>query len=59
MFLKILDFFNSKIDFLCIDVEGHELDVIKGLNLNKYRPSVIVVEYLNKNLKKLRLKILV
>ena len=49
-------FFNSKIDFLCIDVEGHELDVIKGLNLNKYRPNVIVVEYLNKNLKKIEIK---
>ena len=30
--------------------------MIKGLNLNKYRPSVIVVEYLNKNLKKIEIK---
>ncbi len=32
------------IDFLKIDVEGWELEVLKGLDLGKYRPTVIVVE---------------
>ncbi len=31
-------------DFLNIDVEGHEFDVLKGLNLNKFRPKLIAVE---------------
>ena len=31
-------------DFLNIDVEGHEFDVLKGLNLNKYRPKLISIE---------------
>jgi FkbM family methyltransferase len=29
---------------LCIDVEGMELQVLKGLNLRKHRPWVVVVE---------------
>ena len=36
---------NSKqIDFLSLDVEGYELNVLKGLNLEKYRPTYILVE---------------
>ncbi|MBI4245098.1 MAG: FkbM family methyltransferase, partial [Planctomycetes bacterium] len=42
-----------KIDFLSIDVEGTELDVLRGLNLGKYRPRLILLEdrlvYLNKH----------
>lgn len=34
----------GEIDFLNIDVEGHDLQVIKGLDLNKYRPKLIVIE---------------
>lgn len=33
-----------KIDFFSLDVEGCELDVLKGLNLKKYRPTYILVE---------------
>ena len=33
-----------KIDFLSIDVEGAELDVLRGLNLSKFRPKVILAE---------------
>ncbi|MEM8863600.1 MAG: FkbM family methyltransferase, partial [Chloroflexota bacterium] len=33
-----------KIDFLSLDVEGYELQVLKGLNLTKYRPIYILVE---------------
>ncbi len=37
----------KKIDVLSIDVEGYELKVLKGLNFEKYRPDVIIVEYLD------------
>jgi FkbM family methyltransferase len=33
-----------RIDFFSLDVEGAELDVLKGLNLEKYRPAYILVE---------------
>ena len=49
-------FKGSKIDFLCIDVEGHELEVIKGFDLSIYRPKVIIIEYLDKSLKKIEIK---
>ena len=32
------------IDFFSLDVEGYELNVLKGLNLSKYRPRYILVE---------------
>ncbi len=34
----------KQIDFLTIDVEGLDLEVLKGNNWNKYRPSIICVE---------------
>tara|TARA_B100001250_G_C19772308_1_gene777754 strand:- start:828 stop:1577 length:750 start_codon:yes stop_codon:yes gene_type:complete len=46
-------FKNEKIDLLSIDVEGHELEVIKSLNLKKYTPRMIVVEFIESNLKNL------
>ena len=49
-------FKNKKIDFVSIDVEGHELEVIKGFNLKKYKPSIIVIEFLDKSLKKIEIK---
>ena len=47
---------NSKFNFLTIDVEGHELDVIKGFDLKKYEPEVIVIEHLDLSTKKLEIK---
>ena len=47
---------NNKIDLLTIDVEGHELNVLNGLNFNIYSPKVIVVEFLDLNVKKLEIK---
>ena len=32
------------IDFMSLDVEGYELNVLKGLNLEKYRPEYMLVE---------------
>jgi hypothetical protein len=34
----------GRIDFLKIDVEGMEPDVLTGLDITKFRPSVIVLE---------------
>ena len=33
-----------QVDFLKIDVEGHELAVIKGADWNRWRPRIVVVE---------------
>ena len=44
---KVLD-----LDFLSIDVEGHELNVIKGLDLEKYPVKVIVIEHQDTEMKK-------
>lgn len=43
---SILDEINapSTIDILSIDVEEHDLHVIKSLNLKKYHPKLIVIE---------------
>ena len=42
---KILDGVNVKnIDLLSLDVEGYELNVLQGLNLNKYRPTYLLIE---------------
>jgi hypothetical protein len=43
-------FKNKKINLLCIDVEGHEIEVIKGFDLKKYSPEVVVIEFLDYNL---------
>ena len=47
---------NKKIDVLCIDVEGHELEIIKGLDFKKYTPKIIVVEYLDASITNLEVK---
>jgi len=47
---------DSSFDLLSIDVEGHELEVLKGFNLVKFSPNVIVVEYLDLNVSKLEIK---
>lgn len=45
---KILDGVNVKnIDLLSLDVEGYEFEVLKGLNLNKYRPTYLLIEIYN------------
>ena len=37
-------FKNKKIDFLNVDAEGSDLDVLKSLNFDIYRPKIICVE---------------
>jgi len=34
----------QRIDFLSIDVEGHEIAVMRGLDFLKYRPALILIE---------------
>jgi hypothetical protein len=44
---KILDennYINKNIDFLSIDVEGHDFEALLGLDFKKYRPGVICIE---------------
>lgn len=49
--------FNDKsFDLLSVDVEGHELNVFKGFDFDKYSPNVIVAEYLDLNVKRLEIK---
>ena len=38
---------NKKIDFFNLDVEGHELHVLKSIDLKKYKPTLICVEIHN------------
>jgi FkbM family methyltransferase len=35
----------ERIDLLCIDVESHDFEVLKGNNFDKYRPYFICIEY--------------
>ena len=46
----------KKIDYMSIDVEGYENLVLQGFDINKYKPSVISIEYLDLKMKKLKLK---
>lgn len=47
---KILDLNSVKdIDFLSLDTEGYELNILKGLNLDKYRPKYMLIEIYKKD----------
>jgi FkbM family methyltransferase len=43
---------DKKINLLTIDVEGFEMNVLKGFDLEKYSPEMIVVEYMDPLMKK-------
>ena len=50
---KIIDnskFKNRKIDFLNIDIEGADFEALQSLNFNTYRPKIICVEIIEKDL---------
>jgi hypothetical protein len=47
-------FKNQIIDLLTVDVEGHDLVVLKSIDFNKYSPKVIAVETMAKNLTQLQ-----
>lgn len=39
---------NNKIDLLVLDIEGYELEALKGLDLDKNKPEFILIEIHNK-----------
>lgn len=41
------------IDLLCIDVEGHDFNVLKSISLEKYKPQVIIIEMHDCSLEKI------
>lgn len=49
--IKKCKFEIKEIDFLSIDVEGNELNVLKGLNFKKFKPKVVVLEYIKPSIK--------
>jgi hypothetical protein len=42
---------NQVIDFVNIDVEGNELNVLKGFDLQKFKPKIILLEFIQHNIK--------
>ena len=54
---KVLDEISlqHRIDYMNIDVEGYEEQVLKGFNINKFKPYVISIEYLDLEMNKLEL----
>jgi len=44
-------FFDQEIDFVSIDVEGFELNVLKGFDIKKYKPKILTIEYIDPNMK--------
>ena len=46
----------QKIDYMNIDVEGHEEKILNGFNIKKYQPRVISIEYLDLKMKELHFK---
>tara|TARA_B100000953_G_scaffold139991_1_gene115880 strand:+ start:12 stop:764 length:753 start_codon:yes stop_codon:yes gene_type:complete len=43
-------FKNEKINLISIDVEGHEIEVLKSINLEKYAPEMVVIEFLERDI---------
>ena len=41
---------NQSIDFISIDVEGNELNVLRGFDLKKFKPKVILLEYIRSDM---------
>ena len=50
------DYKIQHIDYFNLDVEGHELDVLKNFNIQKYKPKVISVEFIDFQMNKLEFK---
>ena len=49
--LEKINFIDKKLDLLDIDVEGADLKVLKGFNIEKFKPELICVEIHEKNIK--------
>tara|TARA_B100001059_G_C17724485_1_gene522634 strand:+ start:366 stop:1124 length:759 start_codon:yes stop_codon:yes gene_type:complete len=46
------NFKNKEIDYVSIDVEGFELNVLKGFDLKKYKPKALSIEFIDPQMKK-------
>jgi FkbM family methyltransferase len=46
------DFKDKEIDYVSIDVEGFELNVLKGFDLKKYKPKALSIEFIDPGMKK-------
>ena len=46
-------FKDKKINLISIDVEGHELEVVRSIDLKKYAPEMIVIEFLDLKMKEI------
>ena len=44
------------IDYFNLDVEGHEVDILKNFDIKYYKPKVISVEFIDYQMKKLEFK---
>ena len=44
-------FSNKKIDLISIDVEGFEMNVLNGFDVNKYMPDLIIIEFIDPKIK--------
>tara|TARA_B100001057_G_scaffold499090_1_gene608474 strand:+ start:6376 stop:7125 length:750 start_codon:yes stop_codon:yes gene_type:complete len=44
-------FKDLEIDYISIDVEGHELNVLKGLDFKKYKPKLVILELIDPSIK--------
>lgn len=44
---------NQIIDFMSVDTEGFELEILKSNNWNTYRPEILVIETLNENIEQI------
>jgi FkbM family methyltransferase len=44
---------NRNIDFISLDTEGYEFNILNGLNLNKYRPQYMLIEIYKKDFSKI------
>tara|TARA_B100001057_G_scaffold116241_1_gene114775 strand:- start:1235 stop:1930 length:696 start_codon:yes stop_codon:yes gene_type:complete len=50
------DYDIRNIDYFNLDVEGHELDVLKNFDIKLYKPKVVSVEFIDYQMKKLEFK---
>ena len=54
---SILEDYKIKdIDYFNLDVEGHEIDILKNFDIKYYKPKVISVEFIDYQMKKLEFK---
>ena len=46
----------TNIDYFNLDVEGHEIDILKNFDINLYKPKIVSVEFIDYQMKKLEFK---